>query len=569
MSEKQWKILSNRNVAIDPHLQQQLSIDVVLSNILSLRGINSFDNAKNFFRPSLNDLPDPFLMSGMHKAIERIVLALERKEKILVFGDYDVDGTTAVSIVYSYFKKFTNLLEYYIPDRYKEGYGISNASIDYAFENQFKLIIALDCGIKAIDKIEYANSKNIDFIICDHHLPGEILPNALAVLDPKQSHCKYPYKELSGAGIGFKLIQAFAISNNHPIEECYNYLDLVVTSIAADIVPLTGENRILAYYGLEKINREPRPAIKALLNMQNAKSEVNISTLVFGLGPKINAAGRIEHGSKAVEMLVAETDEEAEELAKAINETNSQRKDLDLGTTTEAINMLELSVSNNSKKTTVLFNGSWHKGVVGIVASRLIEKYYKPTIILTESDGKVTGSARSVREYDIYNAIEQCSDLLEQFGGHKFAAGLTLKRENVELFMEKFESIVSSNITDDQLIPKVDIDSELDFHEITDKFIRIIKQLAPHGPHNMTPTFLSKQVFDTGWGRIVGNNHLKLELFQKSNPLIRFNAIAYDKGDFIHFFQKKTPMDVVYKIVVNEFKGSSTTQLIIEDIRVS
>ena len=569
MNEKQWKILSNRSVAIDAELQQQLSIDIVLSNILSLRGINSFDNAKNFFRPSLNDLPDPFLMSGMHKAIERIGVALERGEKILVFGDYDVDGTTAVSIVYSYFKKFTSLLEYYIPDRYKEGYGISTASIDYAKDNDFKLIIALDCGIKAVDKIEYANAKQIDFIICDHHLPGEILPNALAVLDPKQTHCQYPYKELSGAGIGFKLIQAFAIKNNHPLEECYNYLDLVVTSIAADIVPLTGENRILAYYGLEKINQSPRPAIKALLNMQNAKSEVNISTLVFGLGPKINAAGRIEHGSKAVEMLVAETDEEAVELAIAINETNSQRKDLDLGTTTEAMNMLEVSMNSNTKKTTVLFKSNWHKGVVGIVASRLIEKYYKPTIILTESDGKVTGSARSVREYDIYNAIEQCSDLLEQFGGHKFAAGLTLKRENVELFMDKFEAIVSANITDDQLIPKIDIDSELDFYEISDKFLRIIKQLAPHGPHNMTPTFLTKQVFDTGWGRIVGTNHLKLELFQQSNPLIRYNAIAYDKGDYIHFFQKKTPMDVVYKIVVNDFKGSSTTQLIIEDLRVS
>ncbi len=569
MNEKIWKILSNKNKVDNPQLQQKLNIDNVLCNLLNLREVTNYEIAEKFFRPSLNELHDPFLMLGMDKAIQRIEDALTNNERILIFGDYDVDGTTAVSIVYSYFKNFTNKIEYYIPDRYKEGYGISLKAIDYASENNIKLIIALDCGIKAIEKIKYANSKNVNFIICDHHLPGETIPDAFAVLDPKQLQCNYPYKELSGAGIGFKLIQAYAIKNNLPIETCYDYLDLVVTSIAADIVPLTGENRILAYYGLDKIKKQPRPAFKALLNLQLSKNEINISTLVFSLGPKINAAGRIEQGWKAVELMVSESDEEAQELAKGINETNTQRKDLDLLTTTEAETILKENLLLNSKKTTVLFNSNWHKGVVGIVASRLIEKYYRPTIILTENDGKVTGSARSVKDYDVYNAIEQCSDLLEQFGGHKFAAGLTLKRENVELFIERFEKTVSSTITDEQLIPKIEIDSELDFYEITNKFVRILMQFAPHGPQNMSPIFLAKNVFDTGWGSIAGTNHLKLELFQQANPNIRFNAFAFDKGDFIHFFQKKIPMDIAYKIVTNEYKNNTFIQLIIEDIKIS
>ncbi len=567
--EKIWKILSDKATSTNKKLQEELTLSTPLSNILSLRGINSFENAKNFFRPEVTQLHDPFLMKGMTTAIERIEKALSANEKILVFGDYDVDGTTAVSIVYSYFKEFTDEIEYYIPDRYKEGYGISTAAIDYSEANNFTLIIALDCGIKANEKIDYANSKNIDFIICDHHLPGDVIPNAIAVLDPKQRDCDYPYKELSGAGIGFKLIQAYAKKNKLDEKECLAYLDLVVTSIAADLVPITGENRVLAFFGLQQINLNPRPAIKALLNMPLTKTEVTISTLVFGLGPRINAAGRIEHGAKAVELLVSDNDEEAVELAIAINETNAQRKDLDLGTTTEALNMLELDANTLNKKSTVVFSNHWHKGVVGIVASRLIEKYYKPTIVLTESDNKVTGSARSVKEFDVYSAIEKCSDLLDQFGGHKFAAGLTLKRENVDAFITKFEKIVAESITDDQLIPKVEIDTELELHEVTDKFVRILKQFAPHGPLNMTPTFLCKAVFDTGWGRVVGNNHLKLELFQKSNPNVRFAAMAFDKGDYINFFQKKTPMDVVFKIQETEFNGASNIQLIIEDLKIS
>jgi single-stranded-DNA-specific exonuclease len=567
--EKQWKIHEQDDSGVSKDLQEQLNVDRIVARLLKHRNILSYEDAKTFFRPDLKQLHDPFLMKGMEIAINRINLAISKNEKVLIFGDYDVDGTTAVSLVYSFFKDHVQQISYYIPDRYKEGYGISFQSIDFAAENNFSLIIALDCGIKAIDKVAFANEKNIDFIICDHHLPGSKLPEALAILDQKQADCPYPYKELSGAGIGFKLIQAFSIKNNLPEENCYTYLDLVVISIAADIVPITGENRVMAYYGLEKINSDPRPGIKALLNINQQKSPANISTLVFTLGPRINAAGRIEHGSKAVELLICEEDALSDTFALAINDTNTQRRDLDLGTTTEAFELLDNDVLTSTKRTTVLFNKNWHKGVIGIVASRLIEKYYRPTIILTESDGKVTGSARSVREYDVYSAIEKCSDLLEQFGGHKFAAGLSLKKENVEAFKTKFESVVSSSITEDQLIPKIEIDVEIELHEITDKLLRILKQFAPHGPENMTPLFCSRSVFDTGWGQVFGNNHLKLELYQKSNPNIRFQAIAFDKGDYVTFFQRKIPMDIIFKIQENEFKGATTIQLVIEDLKVS
>lgn len=565
--EKLWHIPQTENST--PDLQTQLGVDTTIAHLLQLRDINTFEEAKAFFRPELNQLHNPFLMKGMDVAISRIEEALELDQKLLIFGDYDVDGTTAVSVVYSFFKNYTNQIEYYIPDRYKEGYGISIAGIDYAAENNFSLIIALDCGIKANDKIDYANSKNIDFIICDHHLPGNTIPNAIAVLDPKQADCPYPYKELSGCGIGFKLIQSYSLKNNIDLQMCYNYLDLVAISIAADIVPITAENRVLAYFGLELINKAPRPAIKALLGLMDKKIDVTISTLVFSLSPRINAAGRIEHGSNAVELLVCEDEKQAIELTTAINLTNTQRKDLDLGTTTEALQMLDDSLLTSTKKSTVVFNTSWHKGVVGIVASRLIEKYYKPTIVLTEADGKVTGSARSVKEYDVYSAIEKCSHLLEQFGGHKFAAGLTLKKENVEPFILKFEEVVAATITDEQLIPKIEIDTELNLFDINDKLLRILKQFAPHGPKNMTPTFVCRQVFDTGWGRIVGTNHLKLEVFQKTNPNIRFAAMAFDKGDYINFFQRKTPMDIVFKITENEYSGATTIQLLIEDLKVS
>lgn len=566
--EKQWKILqADKTVA--RKLQSELNVDEIIARLLALRQINNFEEAKHFFRPELNQLHNPFLMKGMKQAIERIELAISKNEKVLIYGDYDVDGTTAVSIVYSFFKSHIKNISYYIPDRYKEGYGISFKGIDFAAENNFSLVIALDCGIKANEKIDYANSKNIDFIICDHHLPGVDVPKAVAVLDPKQEDCIYPYKELSGAGIGFKLIQAFSEKNKLLQENYLKYLDLVVTSIAADIVPITGENRVLAFFGLEKINSNPSAGIKALMNLSQQKNAVVISTLVFTLGPRINAAGRIEHGSKSVELLTCEDEAQATELAKAINETNTQRRDLDLGITTEAMEMLESDAQLSMKRTTVLFNEHWHKGVVGIVASRLIEKYYRPTIILTESDGVVTGSARSVREYDVYSAIEQCGDLLEQFGGHKFAAGLTLKRENVEAFKTKFESVVSVSITEEQLIPKIEVDTEIEFHQITPKFLRILKQFAPHGPENMTPVFCARGVFDMGWANVFGNNHLKLELYQKSNPNIRFQAIAYDKGDYVTFFQRKIPMDIAFKIQESEYNGVTTVQLVIEDFKTS
>ncbi len=567
--EKKWNILPEGNAEILQNIQTQLNVNRHIALLLKHRNILSFEDAKKFFRPDLNDLHDPFLMKGMRAAVERIDKAIEKKEKILIYGDYDVDGTTAVSIVYSFFKGHYPNLEYYIPDRYKEGYGISFSGIDYAAANRFSLIISLDCGIKAIDKVTYANEKQIDFIICDHHLPGTILPEALAILDPKQNDCPYPYKELSGAGIGFKLIQAWSQQHKIPQEICYSYLDLVATSIAADIVPITGENRVLTTFGLERINKQARPGISALLALNQSKNAVTVHTLVFVLGPRINAAGRIEHGSKAVELLISDNDAEAEHFAKAINETNNQRRDLDSGNTGEAIELLENESSLNKRYTTVLFNRNWHKGVIGIVASRLIEKYYRPTIILTESEGKISGSARSVKEFDIYTAIEQCSDLLEQFGGHKFAAGLTLKEENVEAFREKFELVVSGSIQPEHLVPRIDIDIELEFHEISDKFLRILKQFAPHGPENMSPVFCARHVFDTGWGQVFGNNHLKLELFQKSNPALRFQAIAYDKGDYITFFQKKTPMDIVFKIQENGYRGNGGIQLILEDLRIS
>lgn len=568
--EKRWSIPDLKKGAHDiSKIQEVLKVDRVIASLLYQRNLKEYEEIKTFFRPDLNQLHDPFIMKGMSVAIERIDKAIANQEKILIYGDYDVDGTTAVSVVYRFFKTHTDQIAYYIPDRYGEGYGISFKGIDFAKDNGFSLIIALDCGIKAIDKIDYANERKVDFIICDHHLPGETIPKAIAVLDPKQNDCKYPYKELSGAGIGFKLIEAYSRKNNLDLQLCYNFLDLVVTSIAADIVPITGENRVLAHFGLEKMNANPRPGLKALLNMNQLAREITITNLVFVLSPRINAAGRIKQGSAAVELLVCENEDEANELAKGINDTNTQRKDLDLGTTTEAFAILENDPITEFRKTTVLFSDKWHKGVVGIVASRLIERYYKPTIVLTESDGKATGSARSVRDYDIYSAIEKCSDLLEQFGGHKFAAGLTMKKENVADFITRFEDVVSKSISDDQLIPQLQIETEIEFHEITQKLVRILKQFAPHGPENMMPVFVSHNVFDNGWARIVGANHLKLELFQKSNPNIRFSAIAYDKGDYIKFFHDKTPMSIAYKIQENEFNGKTSIQLIIEDFKVS
>lgn len=566
--EKRWNIHTVGNPQAVSDLRESLSVDDLIARLLVLRGINTFEEAKTFFRPSMDMLHDPFLMKGMHEAIERIILAISRNEKVLIFGDYDVDGTTSVALVYSFFKKYISQIRYYIPDRYTEGYGISFQSINYAAENNYSLIIALDCGIKANDKIDYANSKNVDFIICDHHLPGDEVPDAVAVLDPKQTDCSYPYKELAGCGIGFKLAQAFCIQNGIDQEEVYTYLDLVVTSIASDIVPITGENRVLAHFGLKKLNSNPSPGLKSLIALSKADKDLDITALVFTVGPRINAAGRIEHGSKAVELLIC-SEEEALEFSQKLNITNAHRRDLDLGTTDEALLILENDVITPYRKSTVLFNPAWHKGIVGIVASRVIEKYYKPTIVLTESNGMVSGSARSVKDFDVYTAIENCSHLLEQFGGHKFAAGLSLKKENVPAFVDAFEREVASTIKDYMLIPMIEIDLEIKLDEITEKLVRILSQFAPHGPHNMTPVFCSRHVMDTGFAKVVGSNHLKLELYQPHTKLSKIEAIAFNKADYIHFFKRNIPVDIVYKIKVNEFRGNASIQLIIEEIKPS
>lgn len=567
--QKKWNIHTVKDSSVVSQLQSALNVSVPIATLLALRGITNFDEAKTFFRPSLEMLHNPSLMKGMDKAIHRINEAITKKQKVLIYGDYDVDGTTAVALVYSFFKKYIQNIEFYIPDRYTEGYGISYQSIDYAKEKNISLIIALDCGIKALAKIDYANERHIDFIICDHHLPGDTVPNAYAVLDSKQKDCNYPYKELSGCGIGFKLAQAFCIKNQINESEAFEYLDLVATSIAADIVPITGENRVLAFYGLKKLNQNPRPGLKALLaQSKQPEKEFDINTIVFLIAPRINAAGRIEHGSQAVKLLISSLDE-AEEISKQINDTNAQRRDIDVSITEEAFATLENNPLTQFKKTTVLFNANWHKGVVGIVASRMIERYYKPTIILTESNGMVSGSARSVKDFDVYTAIENCSHLLEQFGGHKFAAGLTMKKENVDQFSEAFEIEVANSITDDMLIQSIDVDMEIQLDEINDKLIRILNQFAPHGPHNMTPVFCSRNVIDTGYARVVGDNHLKLELYQPNTKLTKIEAMAFNKGDFLHFFKKQTPIDIVYKIKVNEYRGVSNIQLIIEDIKLA
>ena len=562
-----WVYNSKKDQQASESLSRNLQCGSVISDLLVMREVLDTDSASVFFNPSLSDLHDPFLMKGMSQAIDRISLALMNKEKVLIYGDYDVDGTTSVALVYTYLKFIHTDVGYYIPDRYSEGYGISFKGIDFAKENGYSLIIALDCGIKSVDKIQYANERNIDFIICDHHLPGEKLPDAVAILDPKQLDCEYPYKELSGCGIGFKLCQAFQIKNNQDSHFLNQFLDLVAVSIAADIVPITGENRILAHYGLKEINKFNRPGFRSILLSNTKKKEVTVNDLVFMVAPRINAAGRIEHASKSVELLIAEKEFEANEIAKNINQTNSNRKDLDQSITSEAIRMVESDNFYSTSKSTVVFNKNWHKGVVGIVASRLVEKFYKPTIVLTESNGKATGSARSVKEFDVYESIEACAHLLEQFGGHKFAAGLTLPVENVEVFRENFDKVVSERITDELLIPSIDIDLEINFADINSQLLKFLKKFEPFGPGNMSPIFSSKGVLDTGWAKIVGNNHLKMDFFQIDNPGIRFQAIGFDLGDFLPLLHKKIPLEISYSIDENHWNGNITTQLVIKGIR--
>jgi len=552
-------------------LAVELSIHPILAQLLVQRGVTTFDEAKHFFRPSLSDLHDPFLMKDMDKAVERISNAILNKEKILVYGDYDVDGTTAVSLVYTFLHNQYVNVGYYIPDRYKEGYGISIQGIDYAKENGYNLIIALDCGIKSIDKIDYANTLGVDFIICDHHRPGNELPAAVAVLDPKRSDCEYPYKELSGCGVGFKLIQAIAQQKGIPFDDLEQYLDLVAVSIAADIVPITGENRILAHYGLKLLNRNPRPGFKAILDLSNfKKDEITVNDVVFLIAPRINAAGRIESGEKAVELLVSKNDNVAGLLGDGINEHNLKRKDLDQSITEHALQLIEDNEEHQYRKSTVLYNSAWHKGVIGIVASRLTEKYYRPTIVLTKSNehnNMVSGSARSVKDFDVYNAIESCSDLLEQFGGHMYAAGLTMKEENVEAFIARFEEVVASTIEDRMLVREVEIDAELNLMDITPKFFNILKQFAPFGPGNMSPIFKSSNVRDNGRGKVVGNNHLKLTLVQNNDYQSTFDGIAFQLGHHHPQVEQQDVFEIVYHLEENNFNNRTTLQLNIKDLK--
>ena len=729
MITKRWKIKEPAPAEVVERLAKDVNVNSIIANLLWHRGISNYDEAKLFFRPQISHLHDPFLMKDMDKAIERIECAIKNGEKILVYGDYDVDGTTAVALVYSFFKhqtpsnspkggefagggipnyhttdkqmwkllhekaiemrnnptpaenvmwqvlrkhgtdyhfrrqhlidrfivdfvclekslvvevdgdihdyqkkedeertsllnrngftviRFRNeeiignidsvakqisdklqslpsnnnshaqslsplgregvgsLIDYYIPDRYKEGYGISIAGIDFASANNFSLVIALDCGIKAIDKVSYAKQKGVDFIICDHHLPDEKIPDAIAVLDPKRKDCGYPYKELSGCGIGFKLVQAFAQKNNIARENLEQYLDLAAISIASDIVPITGENRILAYYGLQHINNSPREGIRAMLELTSMKRELTITDVVFVIGPRINAAGRMESGKKAVELLISSNSEHAVESGKYLNKNNSDRRDLDIYTTQQALQMIAESATLQQRKTTVLFDPSWHKGVIGIVASRLTETYYRPTIMLTQSNGVVSGSARSVKGFDVYEAISACSDLLEQFGGHKYAAGLTLRPENVEAFKKKFEEVVSSTITDDMLIPEIEIDAEIKLNDITPSFYNILKQLAPFGPGNMDPVFMTENVSDKGYASIVGKDHLKMDLLQKGQRIgdggreKSFPSIGFGLGEHYEFVAKKNPFRVCYNIRKQEWEGKTYLQLQVKDLK--
>ena len=546
-------------------LQDALNIDELSATLLIQRGIETFDAAKSFFRPDLSEIHDPFLMKDMDKAVARIEQALEVGENIMVYGDYDVDGTTSVALMSSYLRTRQENVVTYIPDRYDEGYGVSFKGIDFAHDNDFTLIVALDCGIKAIDKVAYAKEKGIDFIICDHHRPGQNIPDAAAVLDPKREDCAYPYKELCGCGVGFKLIQALSSKQGLTIEDLGEYLDLVATAIGADIVPITGENRILAYYGLQIINQQPRPGIQAILN-QVDKTEFTITDVVFIVAPRINAAGRMKHGGYAVQLLTEMDAAQAEIFASEIEAFNLDRREADQEITKQALIQIETN-KEEERVTSVVYQEDWHKGVIGIVASRLIETYYRPTLVFTKSGDKLAASARSVSGFDVYNALEACSEHIEQFGGHKYAAGLTLLPENYDAFKQAFEDVVSQTIDPKLLSPEIKIDSNIMLEEITPKFYRILKQFAPFGPGNMTPVFMTEDVVDTGYGKCVGKDqdHLRITVKQgRVNPIV---CIGFGLGDKINNVSTTTPFDVVYTIDENHWNGVTSLQLKLRDLK--
>ncbi|MDO5979062.1 single-stranded-DNA-specific exonuclease RecJ [Flavivirga spongiicola] len=546
-------------------LQEALQVDSILATLLLHRGIETYEDAKTFFRPRLGDLHDPFLMRDMDKAVARIEKAMANKENILVYGDYDVDGTTAVALMSTYLKSKYELVHTYIPNRYDEGYGISYKGINFALENDFSLIIALDCGIKSVDKVTYAKELGIDFIICDHHRPADEIPNAAAVLDPKRKDCEYPYKELCGCGVGFKLIQALASKENKTVEDLIEYLDLVATAIGADIVPITGENRVLAYFGLQVINANPRPGIKAILD-QVEKTELTITDVVFIVAPRINAAGRMKHGNYAVALLTETEENLAKKYASEINEYNLDRRETDKRITEEALQQIE-EQKEQERFTTVVYNETWHKGVIGIVASRLTETYYRPTLVFTKSGDKLAASARSVRGFDVYRALEACTDYIEQFGGHKYAAGLTLKEAQYEAFKQAFEEEVAKTIDKNLLTPEIKIDAQIDLKDITPKFYRVLKQFAPFGPNNMAPIFMTENLTDTGYGKCVGadKTHLRLTAAQpEANNMV---CIGFSMGHKLDLISNGKPFRAVYSIDENEWNGNVSLQLKLKDIK--
>ena len=568
--ECKWILKEPSDPAKVNRLSAEVGIDKVLADLLVKRGVETFEQARAFFRPNLSNLHDPFLMKDMDIAVERLHDAISRGEKILVYGDYDVDGTTAVALVFSFIQRFTSKVDFYIPDRYDEGYGVSYKGIDFAAENGFKLIITLDCGIKAIDKVNYAREKGIDVIICDHHLPEDSLPSAVAVLDPKREDCNYPFDDLSGCGVGFKLVQAYASRFGVPFESLIPLLDLLVVSISSDLVTMVGENRVLAHFGLKQLNENPCEGLLAMITLSNLEpGHISIDDIVFKIGPRINAAGRMESGRLAVELLKATDARTAMDIGRKINENNNERKNIDREITQEALEMVQAGDCLAHENVTIVYNPKWSKGVVGIVASRLVEAYYKPTVVLTKSNGFVTGSARSVSGFDLYEAIDSCADLLENFGGHVYAAGLTLKEENLDEFARRMDAFISGKIKSELLVPIVDVDARLGFSQITPKFFRILKQFQPFGPGNNNPIFVTENVYDSGSGRKVGAGgiHLKLDLIQESQPYHQIPAIAFNMSEYFDYIREGNPFDVCYAIVENYYRGNSSIQLRIRDMR--
>jgi single-stranded-DNA-specific exonuclease len=563
--DKRWRILNYNSEKADA-LFRDLKIHPAICNILVQRGIDTYQKAKDFFRPQLSDLYDPFLMKDMNKAVDRILSAFSSGEKILVFGDYDVDGTTSVACMYQFLKKHHPYTDFYIPHRYREGYGISKRGIDFAFENNFSLIVCLDCGIKSVELIQYAKELGIDFIVCDHHLPDDRLPDAVAVLNPKQKDCNYPFKELCGCGVGFKLITALCKQMGLPDNTPFEYLDLVATAIAADIVSITDENRVLAYYGLKKANKNPNVGIQALSYLSKHSKDLHINNLVFLIAPRVNAAGRMDDARKAVMMFVSETYEEALHWAEQLHADNDSRKEADMSITEEALSIIESDEVMANRRSTVLFQPHWHKGVVGIVASRLIDHYYRPTIILTQSGEYVAGSARSVSGFNVYEAIHQCRDLLLGYGGHFYAAGMTLENDKVDAFKERFEEVVQASIHPELLIPEIVIDTEISLMDIKQPFYDILCQMEPFGPDNLRPVFVAKKVYNTGWSKVVKENHIRFVLQQGT---AKITGIGFNMAEKMPLLEAGKAVDVVFKLDENEWNGEKSLQLKVLDVRIT